>query len=130
MRLIRFYIGKYRVLNDLLVDFERTPQTEYKTQDRYSLDFLAGVNGTGKRTILHLIGRLFAQLLTENYYSPMPVTLTDALDGSMDQQITVSNIEEGTEEPRVDGALRDKVGDQGWQTAKLPSDLLPRQIVI
>lgn len=130
MRLIKFHIGKYRVLNNLIVDFDRTTQTEYKTQDRYSLDFLAGVNGTGKSTILHLIGRLFAQLLTENYYFPIPVTLTYALDGSADQQITVSNVEEETEEPVDGGVLRYKVGDQEWQTAKLPSDLLPRQIVI
>lgn len=130
MKLIRFYIGNYRVLNNLIVDFDRTTQTEYKTQDRYSLDFLAGVNGTGKSTILHLIGRLFAQLLTENYYFPIPVTLTYALDGSADQQITVSNVEEDTEDPADGGVLRYKVGNQEWQTAKLPSDLLPRQIVI
>lgn len=130
MRLIRFYIGKYRVLNNLIVDFNRPTHTEYKTQDRYSLDFLAGVNGTGKSTILHLIGRLFAQLLTENYYFPIPVTLTYALDGRADQQIIVSNVEEDIENPADGGVLRYKVGDQEWQTAKLPSDLLPRQIVI
>src|SRR5207248_954954 len=95
-------------------------------------DFLAGVNGTGKSTVLHLLGRLFAQLQTENYYFPIPVTLIFVLqvDGNQERQITVSNIFDEEEQSDTNLMLRYKEADQEWQTGKIPSDLLPHRIVI
>jgi predicted ATPase len=65
VRIERFYIGRYRVLEDLEIKFERVPQPLLAEQS-YALDFLVGVNGTGKSTVLRLLGRLFFRLRQES----------------------------------------------------------------
>jgi ABC-type transport system involved in cytochrome c biogenesis ATPase subunit len=66
MKLERFYIGDYRVLQTLNLDFERLADHHFWINDdnppAYALDFLVGVNGTGKSTVLRLLGRLFGLL--------------------------------------------------------------------
>ncbi len=58
MRLLRFYIDSYRVLSKLDMRFD--PGAPQDNQERpYHLDFLVGVNGTGKSTILRLLARIF-----------------------------------------------------------------------
>jgi ABC-type cobalamin/Fe3+-siderophores transport system ATPase subunit len=58
MRLLRFYIDSYRVLSKLDVRFD--PGAPQDNRERpYHLDFLVGVNGTGKSTVLRLLARIF-----------------------------------------------------------------------
>lgn len=64
MKLIRFHIGDYLVLRDLKIDFgDLTPRSHLTEQPRqYAIDFLVGVNGTGKSTVLRLLGAIFKAL--------------------------------------------------------------------
>ena len=39
MKLIRFYIGEYRVLSDLDINFERSKSDDLDTQKGYTLAF-------------------------------------------------------------------------------------------
>lgn len=58
MRLLRLYIDNYRVLRKLDLRFDPLmPQDN--PQRNYHLDFLVGVNGTGKSTVLRLLARIF-----------------------------------------------------------------------
>jgi len=58
MRLLRCYIHSYRVLSKLDVHFDpRALQDD--PERKYHLDFLVGVNGTGKSTVLRLLARIF-----------------------------------------------------------------------
>lgn len=129
MKLLRFYIGKYRVLQNLDIHFDRKTTGQPNIQQDYSLDFLAGVNGTGKSTVLHLLGRLFAQLLTETYYFPVSVELVYSLENG-ESLVTVSNSTDEDAPEETNGVLRYKVNDGDWLAGKIPSNLLPRQIVI
>lgn len=85
MRLHEFTVANFRILQDLTLDFRRTSPLDSDQlgdlQRAYRLDFLAGVNGTGKSTALHLLGRLFAAL-DNRLALPFiaPVTLTYSLD--------------------------------------------------
>ena len=63
MRLLRFYIHSYRVLSKLDVHFDPgAPQDD--PERKYHLDFLVGVNGTGKSTVLRLLARIFRGVTT------------------------------------------------------------------
>ncbi len=131
MRLISFHIERYRVLRDIDINFDRGERKSLNPQQGYALDFLAGVNGTGKSTVLHLLGRLFAQLLTENYFFPIDVTLIYSVgtDDARESRVKVSNIPD-EDTPPTNGILRYTVDDGEWQSGKIPSNLLPRNIVI
>jgi len=64
MRLRRLYLGDYRVVRDLDIRFG-PPETDGvpPTHDTsYSLDFLVGVNSTGKSTVLRAIADLVRKL--------------------------------------------------------------------
>lgn len=74
MRLKAFFIGHYRVLKDLDLHFARVSDPLREDQEGYALDFLVGVNGTGKSTVLQLLGRLLTRLHTqEGRYSDFDV---------------------------------------------------------
>ena len=76
MKLLSLRIGQYRVLRNINIDFDRKNYgLDFRQEQKYALDFLAGVNGTGKTTVLQVISRLFATLQTENYYFPIPIEL-------------------------------------------------------
>ncbi|MBD2129532.1 AAA family ATPase [Microcoleus sp. ZQ-A2] len=64
MKLQRLYLGDYRVLRDLEIRFgppveNSIPLTHAPS---YSLDFLVGVNGTGKSTVLRVLFDLMRKL--------------------------------------------------------------------
>src|SRR5262249_2477310 len=64
MRLRRLYLGDYRVVHDLDIHFgpletDGVPQTHGAS---YGLDFLVGVNSTGKSTVLRAIADLVRKL--------------------------------------------------------------------
>lgn len=64
MRLLRLYLGDYRVLRDLDIRFG-PPGAEGVSQVQgtsYGLDFLVGINSTGKSTVLRAIADLVRKL--------------------------------------------------------------------
>lgn len=65
MRLLRFYIHEHRVLKGLDISFDPEGNIISESQRNYHLDFLVGVNGTGKSTVLQLLGRIFRQSFDE-----------------------------------------------------------------
>ncbi len=135
MRLIRLYVDHYRVLHELPIDFDRGVAGERQPdpQQGYALDFLAGVNGTGKSTILHLLGKLFARLLSEDYYFPVPIELSYTLRTSEDTEtvFVVTNMpDEGDENGEATRKLRYRVDNGDWHEEKMRPEHLPRHIVI
>lgn len=130
MKLIQFHIEHYRVLRNLWIQFSRTDEQHQAAQQGYALDFLAGVNGTGKSTVLRLLGKLFTQLLTENYYFPIPVELTYTLKvGTEVTRVTISNLIVGDDQTEASRVLQYRKNDENWRQEKLPSNLLPQQII-
>jgi predicted ATPase len=95
MKLESFYIGHHRVLHELSLDFQRTPDPLAASQ-KYTLDFLVGVNGTGKSTVLQLLGMLFTQLHQQSataYDFPVPIDLTYSIRrGTSESRIRLCNI--------------------------------------
>lgn len=61
MRLHRLYLGEYRVLRDLEIEFLPGFDTAEGGPD-YALDFLVGLNGSGKSTVLQAITDIFRRL--------------------------------------------------------------------
>jgi len=133
MKLERFYIKQFRVLRELDLDFVRGGQytTSLNPQHEYALDFLAGVNGTGKTTVLHLLGRLFAWLEEQDHFSEA-IELAYALGTTADQQqprrVTVTTIPERVGE--TDPGLWYRVDSGQWKKGKIREDLLPRHVII
>jgi hypothetical protein len=104
-------------------------------KQEYSLDFLAGVNGTGKTTVLYLLGRIFATLESEDYNLPIPFELVYTLKTAegQEKEITVSNVVEGDDDAaqQVLSNLRYRIeGDDNWKSEKLRPEYLPRHVVI
>ena len=132
MKLLNFRIGQYRVLRNIYINFDRKNQAgELDLQQIYALDFLAGVNGTGKTTVLQVLSRLFATLQTESYSFPIPVEITYSItrESGEEQIITVANID-----PNDDQHPREQLFhrvDQGAEKAeKVRPENLPSQVVI
>ena len=59
MKLTRFFVHQYLLLHDLDLRFDRPDRIG---TGQYSLDFLVGVNGSGKSTVLRALTRVFANL--------------------------------------------------------------------
>lgn len=132
MKLLSLRIGQYRVLRNIHIDFDRKNKAvDISQEQKYALDFLAGVNGTGKTTVLQVLSRLFATLQTENYYFPIPIEVIYSITPKSGEEkvIKVTNID-----PDDDQGLRKQLYhqiNQGEERAeKIRPENLPAQIVI
>lgn len=98
MRLEEFFIQHYRVLEDLALQLKRVGSPFQEDQGGYALDFLVGVNGTGKSTVLRLLGRLLARLHLQEgrlYEFDVPVRLCYVMtEGAEEVRVRISNIAE------------------------------------
>ena len=132
MKLESLYIADYRVLNDITLRFERTdPTYRVKTQKEYSLDFLAGVNGSGKTTCLQVLGRIFAWLnATDSCPVDFDLSYTLGREEEGTRRIQVTNIAERTTFESGIAALFYREGEGDWRAGKLPQPLLPNAVVI
>ena len=128
MRLKRFYIEDYRVLQNLQLDFVRGRESLTPAQ-YYALDFLAGVNGTGKSTVLQLLGKLFAWLEEQDYF-PEAIDLEYTLGKPPhdEKQITITTKPETAN--KTEPGLYWRVDGGEWQKGKIEVELLPKHIII
>lgn len=63
MKILRLDVAQYRVLRDFRIDFSPIlSRSTVEVQPHYSLDFLVGVNGTGKSTLLRALTEIFRLL--------------------------------------------------------------------
>ncbi|MEZ4616421.1 MAG: hypothetical protein R2867_13090 [Caldilineaceae bacterium] len=138
MKIESLYVAEYRILKDLRIDFSRGGNSALDPQRGYTLDFLVGVNGTGKTTVLQFLGRLLVALYEQDTF-PIPFrlvyTLTSAEVGD-ERRITVTNIpEESVDIPSNEvnaGAERFYYREEGGteQRGRLPNTLLPELVVV
>ena len=111
---------------DLTLHFERASSHHPGVAIRqgYALDFLAGVNGTGKTTALQFIARVFAHLYSSDHFAePFDLTYTlGALAGSHSgSQVRISNIPAEDEQPNSQyGQFQYQVGPDKTGTGKVP----------
>lgn len=101
MRLRRFYIGSYRVLQNLDIRFHPDFMGS-KDENSYAIDFLVGLNGSGKSTVLQALSEVIRRL-ERNAPVPFPFELEYDLGAEANrlQRIQISNrtqTEAGTEE--------------------------------
>jgi hypothetical protein len=129
MRLRRLYLGDYRVVRDLDIRFgpletDGVPPTH---DTSYSLDFLVGVNSTGKSTVLRAIADLVRKLERQAPI-PFPFELEYNLGPpEHKRQIKLSNLPDEFQDETVAGdTTRLWVDDE---PATLSSDVLPPLVV-
>jgi energy-coupling factor transporter ATP-binding protein EcfA2 len=118
MKLLRLYVGDYRVLRDLDISFGSDDEQEAASD--YSIDFVVGVNGTGKSTVLRALAYLVGQL--ERF--PAPISFIFELEYELGRdngkrKVKISNRPEDLEEETpsevrawVDGELRSSFSDE------------------
>lgn len=138
MRVLRLYIGDYRVLNKLDMRFDPSQPKEMKDRN-YHLDFLVGVNGTGKSTALRLLGRIFKGVqISFDELSDLPFILEYWLD-SQKKKVLISNIDPHeltplvgyfvTTAPGLSEAYEKEEPDEQSLVDNVPGNLLPERII-
>lgn len=129
MKLLRFYVGNYRVLQNLDIRFGRPTKanSDPTTLDTHSIDFLVGINGTGKSTVLHALSHVFRAL-----ERGAPVIFPFELEYELSvaeqlQHVKISNLIDPYAEGIPDaGELKVWVGGED---GALSRDILPAKIV-
>lgn len=123
MKLKRCYIGRYRVLRRLSVDFSAN-------QDRSSiaLDFLVGPNGCGKSTLLQALATIFKALENKVEQVPFPFMLEYELSSNTTRRtIYVANCKP---EEKPDTAIGTTVVQVNGQDTAWETNFLPRAVTI
>ena len=126
MRLLRLYLGDYRVLRDLDMRFG-PPGADGANETQgvsYGLDFLVGVNSTGKSTVLQALADLMRKL---ERHAPIPYAFELEYDlGPPDQKrrVKLSNLPDDfdAETPPPEAIVRLWVDGVATQ---LSGDVLP-----
>jgi predicted ATPase len=133
------YVAEYRVLENLTIDFARgdTNANIDSLQPQYRLDFLVGLNGSGKSTVLHLLSRIFKNVLLDEGSFPITVELNYSIDGHL---VTLSNRPTSDAETETNastgsgGSLRYEVqradGKRDFGSTRLPLEYIPAQVVV
>lgn len=137
MRLLRLYVGEHRVLCDLDIRFDPA-QLQADEARRYHLDFLVGVNGTGKSTVLRLVGQIFNGVQASSLLE-IPFILEYWLD-SQQKKVRISNIVPHDRKTRLDRYFVTSANgldaeydteepDEKYLMDNVPAHLLPARVV-
>lgn len=128
MKLKRLYLGDYRVLRDLEIRFCLPTERSIAFTRNYSLDFLVGVNGTGKSTVLRILWNLMQQL-EGNPFIEYPFELEYELGrGNQKRTIKIANLQEDTETGEFIFTPTPLAWENGEPTV-ISRDILPELIV-
>lgn len=139
MRVLRLYIGEYRVLSKLDMRFDPSHPQELKGRN-FHLDFLVGVNGTGKSTALRLLGRIFKGVQKSfDELSDLPFILEYWLE-SQSKKVWISNINPIdqtllkdryylTTAPGLNDPYETEIPDDQHLMENVPANLLPDRII-
>ena len=136
MRLLRLYTGEHRVLRNIEIPFD--PVQPQQADDRqYHLDFLVGVNGTGKSTVLRLLGQIFRGVQASTTLET-PFELEYWLS-SQSRKIRVTNINPidktlldryfVTSASTLAGEYETDTPDERHLTDNIPAELLPARVI-
>ncbi|MFW9917512.1 MAG: AAA family ATPase [Candidatus Thorarchaeota archaeon] len=125
MKLLRLYLKEYRVLKDLEIRFHPSITSDDNSTS-YSLDFLVGLNGSGKSTALQAIVDIFLSL-ERNASVPFPFELAYEL-GRAEQKRNIS-LTNRLEEEQIDAARKGVKITVNEKEAPLSSEILPSSIV-
>ena len=135
MRLLRLRIGRYRVIDKLKIDFApMTATPSARDALDYSLDFLVGVNGTGKSTVLRALGEIFQRLDGNTQLAQFPFEVEYTLDNP-ERRISISNVRPETEEVLPDkfivrrGSLSGRAMDTALEVDSISRGDLPDTII-
>src|SRR5260370_28367663 len=115
MRLQSIYLKEYRVIRDLLIEFEQEANIHGQenvltapSQQAYALNLIVGLNGVGKSTLLLALADLFRYLDMPPYFPPFGFEIRYLLASTEQKQtsIFISNLDQETQEIRQDRRLR------------------------
>ncbi len=128
MKLDRFYIRNHLLLQDLDLRFNRPGRLE---QGDYALDFLVGLNGSGKSTILRSLGQVYAALRTDQT-TTFDYTLEYRLgETEREQKVTIRQTRE------IDGipvrhmtVTREGSSKPAYDADAIDQNYLPDQLVV
>ena len=139
MRLLRLYIGQHRVLRELDMRFDPNGPHEVNevNERKHHLDFLVGVNGTGKSTVLRLLGQIFQGVQASSMLET-PFILEYWLDNQK-QKVRVANIHPRdktlleryfvTVATGLNADYETEEPDEQHLVDNIPADLLPPRII-
>ena len=130
MKLRRLYLGAYRVLRDLDIRFGLPTLDDIPSPytPTYALDFLVGVNGTGKSTVLQALADL-VQKLERNAPIPFPFEMEYELGINENKQtVKLSNCTEGMAGENIPSTGSLRVWVNGVARDQLSGDLLPGRV--
>jgi predicted ATPase len=130
MRLLRLYLGSYRVLRDLDIRFGPPTSNEVYLPyaSSYALNFLVGVNGTGKSTVLRAIADLMRK-----FESNEPIAFPFEMEYELGVGDGRRTIKLSNRFPNADSEGAGGVGTlQTWvngELGDLSSELLPSRVI-
>lgn len=139
MRLLRLYVGQHRVLRELDMHFDPTGPHEVNevNERKHHLDFLVGVNGTGKSTVLRLLGQIFRGVQASSMLET-PFILEYWLDNQK-QKVRVANIHPRDKTPLdryfvtvatgLEADYETEELDEQHLADNISSDLLPARVI-
>jgi len=126
MRLLRFFVRKHLLLQDLDLRFDRPGRLD---TGQYALDFLVGVNGSGKSTLLRALTQVFSNLGTDqpNSFDFELEYLLGEADST--QRVTIRRT---TNNGDVKQTMSVKSGDEEIypESEAIDSRYLPRRVIV
>lgn len=123
MKLKRCYIGRYRVLRRLSIDFSGN-----QSDGAIALDFLVGPNGCGKSTLLQALAEIFKALENNIDQVSFPFMLEyDLWRDNTPQIIYIANC---NPDDQPDGAPGEEIVRVNGSATAWDSSLLPKTIAI
>lgn len=136
MRLLRLYLGEHRVLRQLDIRFDALQKQLTKKDEPYHLDFLVGVNGSGKSTVLRVIAHILQNVQTRVIEIPF---ILEFWLSSEKQKVRICNIHPVEKSPlgsyfvstsnSLDGEYEPLEPTPENMIENVPSNLMPKSVI-